>query len=77
MIRELDIVTQRDEEVPLMPISKELLDILACPKCKGDVFLNEKEDGLVCESCRLLYPIKEEIPVMLIDEALPYKDPKG
>ncbi len=77
MIRELEIVTQRDEEVPLMPISKELLDILACPKCKGDVFLNEKEDGLVCKRCRLLYPIKEEIPVMLIDEALPYKDPEG
>ncbi len=52
-----------------MPINKELLDILACPKCKGDIFLNENEDGLICKECKLLYPIKDEIPVMLIDEA--------
>jgi uncharacterized protein YbaR (Trm112 family) len=54
-----------------MAISPELLEILACPKCKGDVQLTEKEDGLVCNSCKLLYPIKDDIPVMLIDEALP------
>jgi uncharacterized protein len=53
-----------------MAISRELLEILACPKCKGDVRLNDAEDGLVCESCRLLYPIKDDIPVMLIDEAI-------
>jgi len=50
-------------------ISKELLDILACPKCKGPVELTEKEDGLTCISCRLLYEIRNDIPVMLIDEA--------
>ena len=49
--------------------SKELLDILACPKCKGPVVLTEKEDGLVCKSCQLLYEIRDDIPVMLIDEA--------
>ncbi|MGH7788841.1 MAG: Trm112 family protein [Candidatus Binatia bacterium] len=54
-----------------MAISKELLDILACPKCKGDVQLTEAKDGLACSSCRLIYPIKDDIPVMLIDEALP------
>jgi uncharacterized protein YbaR (Trm112 family) len=54
-----------------MAISKDLLDILACPKCKGDIQLNESGDGLVCPSCRLLYPIKEDIPIMLIDEAKP------
>jgi len=54
-----------------MPISQELLDILACPKCKGEIHLNEKHDGLVCQSCKLVYPIREEIPVMLIDEAKP------
>jgi uncharacterized protein YbaR (Trm112 family) len=54
-----------------MAISKELLDILACPKCKGDIHLNQSNDGLVCESCRLCYPIKDDIPVMLIDEATP------
>jgi uncharacterized protein YbaR (Trm112 family) len=50
-------------------VSKELLEILACPKCKGQVQLNDKEDGLVCESCRLLYEIRDDIPIMLIDEA--------
>jgi uncharacterized protein YbaR (Trm112 family) len=50
-------------------ISKELLEILACPKCKGPVTLTERNDGLVCNSCRLLYEIRDNIPVMLIDEA--------
>ncbi|MDP2992713.1 MAG: Trm112 family protein [Deltaproteobacteria bacterium] len=50
-------------------ISKELLDILACPKCKGDVRLNEAKDGLICDRCKLLYEIKDDIPIMLIDEA--------
>jgi uncharacterized protein len=53
-----------------MAISRELLEILACPKCKGEVRLNDRQDGLVCEACRLLYPIKDDIPVMLIDEAV-------
>ena len=52
-----------------MSISKELLDILACPKCKGDIYLTEKEDGLVCDACKLMYEIKDDIPIMLIDEA--------
>jgi len=56
-----------------MTISKELLDILACPKCKGDVYLNETEDGLICNACKLLYEIKDGIPIMLIDEAKPIK----
>ena len=54
-----------------MAISKELLDILACPKCKGDIHLNEKGDGLICDQCKLLYEIKDDIPIMLIDEAKP------
>ena len=54
-----------------MAISQELLDILACPKCKGDIYLNDTKDGLVCEKCRLLYEIKDDIPIMLIDEAKP------
>jgi len=53
-----------------MPIDKELLAILACPKCKGDIALTEKGDGLVCRACKLMYPIKDDIPVMLIDEAV-------
>lgn len=54
-----------------MAINKDLLDILACPKCKGDVHLNEKKDGLICDSCKLMYEIKDDIPIMLIDEAKP------
>ena len=54
-----------------MGISKELLEILACPKCKGEVRLNPTEDGLICDRCRLLYEIREDIPIMLIDEAKP------
>jgi uncharacterized protein len=50
-------------------ISKELLEILACPKCKGPVKLTENKDGLLCEKCRLLYEIRDDIPIMLIDEA--------
>lgn len=50
-------------------ISKELLDILACPKCKGDIKLTDTKDGLVCEACRLLYEIRDDIPIMLIDQA--------
>lgn len=50
-------------------ISKELLEILACPQCKGPLQLQPDESGLVCESCRLLYEIVDDIPVMLIDKA--------
>jgi len=57
-----------------MSIDKELLDILACPKCKGDVILTETGDGLVCNACKLLYEIQDGIPVMLIDEAKKIED---
>jgi len=52
-----------------MSIDSELLDILACPKCKGELKLTKESDGLVCNSCKLKYPIRDDIPVMLIDEA--------
>lgn len=52
-----------------MTVSKELLSILACPKCKGEIHLQESKAGIVCDSCRLIYPIRDDIPVMLIDEA--------
>ncbi|NCO58990.1 MAG: hypothetical protein COZ70_04740 [Deltaproteobacteria bacterium CG_4_8_14_3_um_filter_51_11] len=58
-----------------MPIKKELIDILACPKCKGDIVLNEKKDGLICHKCSLVYEIREGIPIMLIDEAKPLYHP--
>ncbi len=54
-----------------MAISQELLDILVCPKCKGEIRLNETGDGLICDHCKLKYEIRDDIPVMLIDEAQP------
>ncbi len=50
-------------------LNKELLDILACPKCKGDLVYDPENDRLICNTCRLRYPIREDIPIMLIDEA--------
>ncbi len=52
-----------------MAINQELLDILACPACKAEVQLTSDETGLKCVSCYRVYPIRDDIPVMLIDEA--------
>lgn len=52
-----------------MPIDQKLLEILACPACKTDVKITTDEKGLKCVQCHRVYPIKEDIPVMLIDEA--------
>jgi hypothetical protein len=54
-----------------MAISPDLLEILACPKCKADVHLTSAGDGLVCDACRLIYPVRDDIPVMIIEEAKP------
>jgi len=54
-----------------MAVSQELLDILVCPKCKGPIYLNDSQDGLICDHCKLMYEIRDDIPVMLIDEAKP------
>ena len=54
-----------------MSVSPELLEILRCPKCKSEVKINSDESGLKCQSpdCGLVYPIRDDIPVMLVDEA--------
>lgn len=52
-----------------MAISKDLLDILACPLCKGGIGIASDNSWLICPACRLKYPIREDIPVMLVDEA--------
>ncbi|MCL6582851.1 MAG: Trm112 family protein [bacterium] len=57
-----------------MSIDKELLEILVCPKCKGDLELTPEEDGFICRNCKLKYPIRDGIPVMLIEEAIKLKD---
>lgn len=55
-----------------MAISPELLEILRCPKCKSEVKINDEATRLKCvnSECSLVYPIRDEIPVMLVDEAV-------
>ena len=52
-----------------MPISEELLEILVCPQCHGDLTYDRAAEKLTCPACRLRYPIVEDVPVMLIEEA--------
>ena len=54
-----------------MTLAPELLEILVCPKCKGELEYRTEPEALVCHSCRLVYPVDDGIPVMLIDEARP------
>ncbi|MBG0791587.1 MAG: Trm112 family protein [Desulfovibrionaceae bacterium] len=60
-----------------MSIHKELLDILACPRCKGKLVLKPAGDGLACAACKVVYPVKDNIPVMLSEQAVPKKDWTG
>ena len=57
-----------------MSVNKELLEIMACPKCKGD--LAEENLFLVCQRCSLAYPILEDVPDMLIEDAWPFEKAK-
>jgi len=57
------------EEDHTMPISEQLLEILVCPACRAKVEINSDQSGLKCVECKRVYPIREDIPVMLIDEA--------
>ena len=52
-----------------MAINQDLLEILACPACKAKVDLKADGSGLKCRECKRVYPIRDDIPVMLIDEA--------
>lgn len=54
-----------------MTLPKELLSILVCPKCKGDLDSRPEESSLVCPACKLRYPVRDGIPIMLIAEASP------
>jgi uncharacterized protein YbaR (Trm112 family) len=56
-----------------MSLPDELLEILVCPKCKGDLeYRTDPRELLICHACRLAYRVEDEIPVMLIDEAMPW-----
>lgn len=50
-------------------LDQKLLDILACPKCKGDLEYAKEKNKLLCHKCKLAYRIEDDIPIMLIDEA--------
>ncbi len=52
-----------------MALNKKLLEILICPRCRGKVRLDEKANGVICDHCKLLYEIKDDIPVLLVEEA--------
>lgn len=54
-----------------MPVPKELIEILVCPKCKGELEYREREDVFICPRCSLVYEVKDDIPIMLIEEAIP------
>lgn len=54
-----------------MSVNNELLQILVCPKCRGDLNHVTEPEGLLCEECQLAFPIEDGIPVMIIDEAIP------
>lgn len=56
-----------------MPLDEQLLEILACPKCKGELEYRAEEgdEALLCHACRLRYEVDDGIPIMLIDEAKP------
>ena len=56
-----------------MTLDQQLLDILVCPKCKGKLVYGEAEQALDCAVCRVRYPVRDGIPVMLIDEAVPLR----
>ena len=50
-------------------LDQQLLEILACPKCKGDLEYKAEKEQLICQGCKLIYRIEDDIPIMLIDEA--------
>ena len=52
-----------------MTLAPQLLEILVCPKCKGPLDYSIEQSSLTCPSCRLRYPVRDGIPIMLIDEA--------
>jgi hypothetical protein len=54
-----------------MAIAAELREILACPKCKGELEFRDEQHEIVCKACKLVYRIEDDIPVMLVDEAKP------
>ena len=57
-----------------MTLNQEILEILVCPKCRGELALTENERGLACAACALVYPVENGIPVLLIEDAKPLEN---
>ena len=70
-----------------MSLNPELLTILACPTCKGELTRMGDDEGLACPVCGVVFPVRDDIPIMLVEEAVPQarwdagarsaKDPNG
>ena len=56
-----------------MALNRELIDILACPKCKGPLKLRDDQSAFECATCKLAYPVVDDIPNVIIEEAQPLK----
>ena len=54
-----------------MTLSPALLAVLVCPKCHSDLVYREPDHGLDCARCAVRYPVRDDIPIMLVDEAVP------
>ena len=54
-----------------MPLDPTLIEILACPKCKGALVLRAEDGSLICKICQLAYPVVDDIPNLIIDDAQP------
>ncbi len=52
-------------------LDQRLLEILVCPKCKGELEYRAEQNQLVCHTCKLIYEVRDDIPIMLVDEAKP------
>lgn len=55
-----------------MSLSKDLLELIVCPKCKGHLIYLPEQEQLKCENCRLIYRVEEDLPILLIEEAEKY-----
>lgn len=53
-----------------MALKEELIKLLACPACKGKLTVKPAQDGLGCAKCDVVYPVKDDIPIMLVDQAV-------
>lgn len=57
-----------------MPLDAELLNLLACPVCRGSLAVEGETEGLACSRCAVVYPVRDEIPVMLAEESIPARE---